>query len=58
MRKWNWSIFFVIILVSCIGALGNKSISTVLECLLFALCFGIPIGLLWAWMSKKEKKTK
>ncbi len=51
LKKWNWTAFWVIILVCCVGALGNKSITNIINCFIMAVIFGIPMGLLWAWMT-------
>ncbi len=52
MKKWNWSLFFIIVSMSFIGVMVNDSISDTKEGALVALSFGIPIGLLWAWVTK------
>jgi len=52
-KKWNWSLFFAILCISIMGALGNKTIPTIHECFLVALIFGIPCGLLFAWGTKE-----
>lgn len=52
IKKWNWNSFFMIILLSCIGFLSNKSIVNTIDCFILAACFGIPVGLIFAWMSK------
>lgn len=52
LKKWNWTLFFVIMIASFGGALSNKTIPDIGTGFIFALIFGIPIGLLWAWISK------
>lgn len=54
LKKWNWTIFVVILLVACMGALENKSISNFAEGIILVLGFGVPIGLVWAWLTKSE----
>lgn len=44
-KKWNWGFFFVTICVCELGALGNKSIESTVEALIFGLAVGIIIGL-------------
>jgi hypothetical protein len=45
IKKWNWSLFFVIICVSEIGTLLNKNIEAISEALLVGLITGIVFGL-------------
>lgn len=52
MRKWNWSLFVVIVLLCCIGALQNKTITNFKDGAILVLIFGLPIGLGMAWMTK------
>ena len=54
LKKWNWSSFFVIILLCAIGATGNKSVDNFIEGLLLTLMFGVPLGLLFAWMASED----
>ena len=49
IKKWNWSLFVVVLLVGCVGALENKSIANFSDGIILVMVFGIPIGLLWAW---------
>ena len=51
IKKWNWGLFGVILLVCCIGSLANKSITNIRDGLILVAGFGIPIGLLWAWLT-------
>ncbi len=55
LKKWNWSIFFVIVLVSCMGALSNKTIPDITSCFIVAGYFGIPVGLFMAWLTQEPK---
>jgi len=55
MKKWNWSIFWIIIIVSSIGILSNKTVETFGEGILAILVTGVPIGLLWAYIARKKE---
>jgi hypothetical protein len=54
MRKWNWSAFFLVTCVGCIGGLSNKSIPSTLEALLFGLTVGGFFGLLFAYVTRED----
>jgi hypothetical protein len=51
VKRWNWTLFGIVLLVCCIGALGNKSITNLKDGLILVVVFGIPIGLIWAWLT-------
>jgi hypothetical protein len=53
LKKWNWTAFLVIIVISFLGSFTNKNTHTVLDATILALITGLPIGLLWAWMTKE-----
>lgn len=54
MKKWNWEIFFMIVLICAIGACGNKNAKSMFDVAMLVCCVGIPFGLLWAWLGKHE----
>lgn len=54
IKKWNWGAFPVIIAISLLGTLSNKSIPDVTSCLVAGLMYGIPLGLLFAYISRDE----
>lgn len=45
IKKWNWTVFFVLICTCLIGALQNQNIETTSQALLFGLIAGICLGL-------------
>jgi hypothetical protein len=53
-KNWNWTAFVVIVTVCCIGALGNKSLTSIKDVVILTSVFGVPIGLFFAWMTKEE----
>lgn len=52
MKNWNWSAFFVTLVVCLLGAVSNNKLS-LLEALGFGLTFGTIFGLIWAYVSRK-----
>lgn len=53
IKKWNWTIFWVIIIISILGSLTNKSVNSLLDVTILVVMIGLPMGLLWAWISKE-----
>lgn len=54
LKKWNWGVLLVTVLVAIIGALSNKSIPSTSEAVIAGFVFGIPLGLIWAYLTKKD----
>ena len=54
LKKWNWGVFSFFLLISAIGATGNKSVENFWSGLLLVLGLGLPFGLLWAWMMRDD----
>jgi len=54
LKKWNWGIFFFIVLLSFLGALPNKGCPDIFSCLILTLIFGVPFGLIWAYISRED----
>jgi len=54
MKKWNWSSFVFIMILVSLGLLGNKSVNDVCTFFIGLVAFGIPLGLLFAWMGKED----
>ena len=52
LKKWNWSLFLITMLVCCSVVLTNKNIDTIFHAVIFALVFGIPFCLFMAWLTK------
>ena len=56
MRKWNWSIFWVMLLCGVIGAVYNRQ--TPLHIILpIGIVFGGGFGFLLAWLTKEQETT-
>ncbi len=55
IKSLNWSVFLVVVIISCIGALARKDVSME-SALLLAICFGVPLGLLWAILAREEQE--
>lgn len=54
LKKWNWTIFLVIMLVSNIGALANKNIDSIYHALIIGNSFGLIIGLAFAYITRED----
>jgi predicted ABC-type sugar transport system permease subunit len=54
MKKWNWSLFLIILCVGNIGALSNKNFETIPIALLFGTAFGLVFGLLMAYITRED----
>lgn len=54
MKKWNWSGFWFILIITSLGITGNENITTFRDGVLFGLLFGLPIGLVVAYISKDK----
>lgn len=54
LRKWNWGAFFAVMLLCTIGACGNKNVKTFVDIGILIGIFGVPFGLLWAWLGRDE----
>lgn len=52
LKKWNWTLFFVIMLTALIGAMGNKSAKTLEEAFLLGIIGGTILGIPLAWITK------
>lgn len=52
MKKWNWGAFGMVMLICCIGVLGNKSVTNFIDGVILVSIVGLPIGLMWAWLSR------
>lgn len=57
-KGWNWGAFAPILLLAFVGALTNKSVHTWQHAVILALAFGVPVGLLFAWISKSDNGNK
>jgi len=54
-KSFNWSVFLVVVVISCIGSLARKDVTTE-KALMIAGMFGVPLGLLWAWLAREEEQ--
>lgn len=45
IKKWNWTLFLVIICTAEMGAMGNKNIESIGNAFLFGLVAGTILGL-------------
>lgn len=52
IKKWNWTLFLVIICVAEMGAMGNKNIESISSAFLFGLIAGTILGLPLAILTK------
>ena len=52
MKKWNWTLFLVIICTAEMGAMGNKNIESISSAFLFGLIAGTILGLPLAILTK------
>lgn len=50
--KWNWSGFWFVLILCCLGFLSNKNIPDVKFCFIATLIFDFPFGLLIAYISR------
>jgi hypothetical protein len=54
MRKWNWTAFWVILIVAYMGALSNDNYPQLKHALIMGTFFGLSFGILIAWLTKEE----
>ena len=54
IKKWNWNVFMITFLVALIGSMTNKSVPTIIDAIVAAISFGMPLGLIWAYLTKKN----
>ena len=54
LKKWNWDAFMFILLLCALGLGTNRSIHSMLDWALATLVFGVPTGLLFAWMGREK----
>jgi hypothetical protein len=52
IKKWNWTLFLVIICTAEMGAMGNKNIESISTAFLFGLAAGTILGLPLAILTK------
>ena len=52
IKKWNWTLFLVIICTAEMGAMGNKNIESISSAFLFGLIAGTVLGLPLAILTK------
>ena len=52
IKKWNWTLFLVIICTAEMGAMGNKNIESISTAFLFGLVAGTILGLPLAILTK------
>ncbi len=53
LKKWNWTAFFAILFIALMGALSNKTIPDTKIALLIGSGIGVPMGLLFAFISRE-----
>lgn len=54
LKKWNWTIFLVAMLVSNIGALANDNVENIYHALIIGNVFGIIVGLAFAYITRED----
>lgn len=52
VKKWNWTLFVVIICTAEMGAMGNKNIESISSAFLFGLISGAILGIPLAILTK------
>jgi L-cystine uptake protein TcyP (sodium:dicarboxylate symporter family) len=54
MKKWNWTIFVVILATSLLGSLMNHIFEKTSDALIFGLSMGLIFGLSMAFLTKEK----
>lgn len=54
LKKLNWFGFFVVLMISIVGVLGNKSVTTFVEGALIVLIIGFPFSLFFLFAGKED----
>ena len=54
IKKWNWTIYFVMVCLGVAGAMANKTIPSITEALIFGLIVGNIFGLLFAYGTRED----
>jgi hypothetical protein len=54
LKKWNWLAFWVVLLACCMGSVANINIHNIRDWAILSFGFGLPFGLLFAWISGDE----
>jgi len=54
-KKWNWGAFLFFIATAILGTVSNKNIHSFTAGFIIIACICIPLGLLFAWVSKSPK---
>lgn len=52
IKKWNWTVFIVMVCTGELGALSNKTFHSINQALIFGLIIGSIMGLLMAIITK------
>ncbi len=51
IKKWNWSLFFIIFLISMCGAMANKNMASLIDSFILGIIGGVSLGLPLAWLT-------
>ena len=54
LKKLNWSGFFILLVLTMLGAAANKHISCVIDWVFLVAIIGIPFSLLVLFIGKKD----
>jgi|GEM_PF-6992660 len=54
MKRWDWGNFVFILILAGLGLASNQNIKDFSTWLFSVIIFGFPLGLLFAYMGKKE----
>ncbi len=54
IKKWNWTLFLVMMCTAMIGAMQNKNVESFKEAFVLGLIGGFVFGLPWAILSRDE----
>lgn len=54
LKKWNWTLFIIIMCCAYCGVCCNHSISDIKTVFIIGTLLGLPFGLIWAYLAKDE----
>ena len=54
LRKWSWTAFWVIMVISYLGAVSNENLKTVTQILVLGTSAGLSFGLIMAFITRSD----
>lgn len=54
MKNWNWALFVVVLCIAEIGAIGNDSVDSIAQQLIFGLIMGVIFGIPLAYLTREK----